>query len=136
MGSNSISSELEWNGGLQFQARTGGFLTEMDGDRRAAATPMDLLMQSLAGCMSVDIVNILQRMRLNLRTVKARIEGSRADSPPKRFVALHLHFDVSGENIKPEAVERAVQLSRQTYCSVYASLRPDIDFRVTWDVTE
>jgi putative redox protein len=124
-----------WDGALQFIANAGDHETRMDGERRTGGTPMELLMATLAGCMGMDLVYILGRMRSELKSMRAQIEGVRADSYPQRFIALSLHFEISGADIDAADVDRAIALSRETYCSVYASLRPDIDMKITYKLT-
>lgn len=130
-----MRAEIVWNGGLRFTASAGGHDTGLDGERHAGSSPMDLLLEALAGCMAIDLVHILGRMRSELKSVRARIEGTRADSHPRRFTALSLHFEIAGQGIDPADVERAIKLSRETYCSVYACLRPDTDVKITHVLT-
>jgi putative redox protein len=132
MSEQPMRAEISWNGGLQFTADAGGLLTRMDGEGRAGSSPMELLLEALAGCMAIDLVHILGRMRSEVKSLRARIEGLRAESPPRRFTALSLHFDIAGENVAPADVERAIKLSRETYCSVFASLRSDIHLNTTY----
>jgi putative redox protein len=106
----------------------------MDGEGEAASTPMELLMEAFAACMAIDIVHILGRMRSEVKSLRARIEGVRADSHPKRFTAFSLHFKISGTGIKPADVDRAIKLSRKTYCSVYGTLRPDTEVNITHEL--
>jgi putative redox protein len=134
MSDQPMRAEIVWHRGLQFTAEAGGFQTRMDGEHHAGSSPMELLLESLAGCMAIDLVHILGRMRSETTSLRARIEGTRAASHPRRFAALHLHFEIAGEGIKAAEVERALNLSRETYCSVYASLRPDIVLEVTYDL--
>jgi len=127
-----MNLELVWDGGLRFTANAGGNSTRLDGDRQAASSPMELLLASLAGCMAIDLVHILGRMRTPPQSVRARVEGARAESQPRRFTRIGLHFEITGACIEPASVERAIKLSRETYCSVYASLRPDMELDITY----
>ncbi len=128
--------ELVWKSGMQFVARAGSNNMQMDGDRQTGPSPMELLLSSLAGCMAIDLVNILGKMRRELKSVKARIDGTRAEMHPRRFTSLNLHYEISGAGVKPADVERAISLSRETYCSVYASLNPGIELNITWNIAE
>lgn len=127
-------AEIEWTSGLQFTARAGAHETTFDGERHGGSSPMELLMISTAGCMAIDLVHILGRMRSGLKSVRARIEGVRADAHPRRFTAISVHFVVAGA--EAAQIERAIALSRDTFCSVYASLRPDIDVKVTYELAQ
>ncbi len=113
----------------------GGRQVEIDGDAQAGCSPMELLTFSLAGCMAADIVHILGRMRAGLKSVDARIEGTRAETEPKRFTRLNLHFDLGGSGINAPQVERAIALSREKYCSVYHSLKSDIEINISFSIS-
>ena len=83
--------------------------------------------------MAADVVEILTRGRHPLTGLRAALTGERAPDPPRRFVRITLHFHVSGA-VPPEAVDRAIALSREKYCSVWHSMRPDIAFTTAFDV--
>jgi putative redox protein len=129
-----MRAEIVWDESLRFTATAGGHQTRMDGDGHAGSAPMELLMEALAACMAMDIVYILRRKRSELKSFRARIEGARADSYPRRFTAFSLHFEIAGSRIDPANVERAIELSRKTYCSVYATLRPDTEVNITYEL--
>lgn len=118
---------LEWKGELLFHGGVDGRELTLDGGRKAGCSPMEALMLSLAGCMAIDVVHILGRMRAEPKSVRVQVEGERAATEPKRFTRLRLRFEVAGEKINPVEVERALSLSREKYCSVYHSLRDDIE---------
>ncbi len=126
-----VQGSVKWEGGLRFLGESDGRQVSMDGDAQTACTPVELLLFSLAGCMASDIVHILGRMRADLRTVTARIEGARAETAPRRFTNVKLHFDIGGHGISATQVERALVLSKEKYCSVYHSLRTDINIVIT-----
>jgi len=92
-----------------------------------------VLALALAGCMSVDVVHMLARGRHAPRAMRSRFVGDRAQEDPHRFLRIALHFTIEGD-MPADVVERAVRLSREKYCSVWHSLRQDIDFRVTFDL--
>ena len=95
---------------------------------------MELLMISLAGCMAIDIVHILGKKRVGLDSVAARIEGTRAEAEPRRFTRLNLHLEVGASDVTAAQVERAIALSKEKYCSVYHSLKSDIDIAITFSI--
>lgn len=117
--------ELLWSGGLRFGGASGPNALVVDGDGAAGPSPMQLAALGLAGCMAADVVAMLEKGRHPLTALHVRLSGERAAEPPRRFTRLSLHFDVSGA-VPPQAVERAIALSRETYCSVWHSLRPDL----------
>lgn len=98
----------------------------------AGPSPVQTLGAALAGCMTTDVVFILTRGRHSLRAVRAQLTAERAQHDPHRFLRVTLHLTVEGD-VPRAAVERAIALSRDTYCSVWHSLRQDIDFQVTCD---
>jgi len=88
---------------------------------------------ALAGCMAIDIADIVIKGRHTMTALEASIAGTRADDPPRRFVSFTLHFAITG-SVPPAAVERAIQLSRDKYCSVWHSLRHDIQLETTFEI--
>ena len=79
--------------------------------------PMEMLLLGLGGCTNFDVMSILRKQRLDVRDCIAEIEAERADAVPAVFTKIHVHFKVSGRALKPSAVERAVALSAEKYCS-------------------
>ncbi len=128
-----MSAELVWSDHLRFGATSGPNAIVVDGDGAAGPSPLQLAAFALAGCMAADVVAILEKGRHGLTGLRVSFSGERAPEPPRRFVRITLHFHVSGP-VPPEAVERAIALSRDTYCSVWHSMRQDIDFVTLIDV--
>ena len=133
-GKPPIEVELVWDGDLRFRGRAGQTPIVVDSDAAAGPSPVQALAAALAGCMSVDVVHILERGRQPLRALRAHLRAERAPEDPHRLVRVDLRFDVTGD-IAPDKVERAIALSREKYCSVWHSLRPDIDFRTSFEVS-
>lgn len=101
----------------------------------AGPSPVDALGLALAGCMAMDLAHILTRGRYPFRALTSHLVAERAPENPHRLVRATLHFDVAGA-VPAEAIDRALQLSREKYCSVWHSLREDIVLTVTFDVHE
>jgi putative redox protein len=118
---------------LRFVARSGSQSFTLDSGSAAGPSPVQALAAGLAGCMAIDVVHILTKGRLPFRSVKAHLEGERAAEDPKRLLAVRLHFAIEGD-IPEEKVARAIALSREKYCSVWHSLRQDIDFQTSFGV--
>jgi putative redox protein len=129
----TVEVELEWEAGLRFRGRAGETALVIDSDGRAGPSPVQALALALAGCMSVDVVHILERGRLPLRGLGARLTAERASEDPRRLVRASLRFTVTGD-VPPDKVERAIALSREKYCSVWHSLRQDIEFTTSFEV--
>ena len=94
---------------------------------------MQALGFALAGCMTVDVTHILTKGRHPLRALSSRLTADRSDDDPHRFVRVVLHFTIEGA-VPPDAVERAIALSREKYCSVWHSMRQDIEFKTSFNV--
>jgi putative redox protein len=126
-------AELVWKHDLILEGNAGGASMTLDSASEAGPSPMEVLALALSGCMAMDVVAILQKGRHDLRGLRATFSGRRAHEPPRRFLAIDLRFTVTG-NLPRDPVERAVQLSRDKYCSVWQSMRQDIEFRVSVDM--
>jgi putative redox protein len=120
---------LRWEGeGLRFRGgRAGGPEALVDGDGQAAPSPMDQLLLALGGCMGADVVDIMAKSRCALASLTVRIAGERAPQPPRRYTRIDMTFSADVPEAEWSRLERAVELSRQTYCSVLHSLRPDVE---------
>jgi putative redox protein len=125
---------LTWQGDLRFSTTVGSQTTVLDGDGQAGLSPVQALASSIAGCMAMDVVEIIRKGRHPLVGLDTRFDGDRAEAPPRRFVRIHLTFIVRGA-VPAEAVARAIALSREKYCSVSNSLRQDIEFVTSFEVT-
>jgi len=126
--------ELIWEHDLVFAGKSGETTMTLDSASTAGPSPMQALAFGLAGCMAMDVVHILKKGRYDLRGLRADLNGERAPSEPRRFTAMTLHFTITGD-VPAEQADRALQLSKEKYCSVWHSLRQDIAFDVTAKVT-
>ena len=91
-----------------------------------APSPLESVLIALGGCSSVDVVSILQKARQNIMGCTVEISGTRVDTVPKLFSAIHLHFVITGNNVKEKHVERSVALSADKYCSVALMLNGNV----------
>lgn len=131
----SGSDELEpmqlsvlWEGEHRFAATTpGGSRSTVDGNARVGATPMETALIAIATCMGIDVVDILTKGRQPPSACRIDVSAERRDDPPRRFTSVRLVVDLEGQHIDRHRAERAVQLSRDTYCSVWNSMASDID---------
>lgn len=132
-----LTVALHWEGtGLRFRGGAeGGPEVVIDGDRAGGPSPMGALALGVAGCMAVDVLDITQKMRLAPTSLSVTVEGDRRDEPPRHFTALRLRYVVGGVAPADEQkVWRAIDLSREKYCSVLHSLRPDIEIAIDLDL--
>jgi putative redox protein len=129
--------DLGWNGRLEFTVTTPKTTFVVDSAGAAGPSPVDALAAALAGCMAMDLAHILTKGRHPFTAMRARLVAERSPDNPHRLLSVTLHFVLEGlgEGTAPlDAVRRAIALSRDTYCSVWHSLRQDIPFQVTFDV--
>jgi putative redox protein len=121
---------LSWSGeGLRFEGQgtePGTPAIVVDGDAEAGPSPMITLLLAAAGCSGSDVVLILRKMRVGLRRCDVEIRGVRRDEEPRRYVALRLRYTLAGDGLDRARAERAVDLSLDKYCSVMATLAPDL----------
>ena len=133
---------VRWHSGMSFIAETGsGHMVAMDGapeagGRNLAPRPMELLLAGTGGCTSFDIVMILKRGRQDVTGCEVKIVAERAESDPKVFTKLGFHYIVTGKALKPDAVERAVKLSAEKYCSASIMLGKTAEMHHTWEIVE
>ena len=112
--------------GLHFEARfaSGQAATFDSGAAAVGPNPVEHLIGALAACVGIDVIGILRKRRLEVTGYEVVMSGKRAESPPKRFIALELVHRVTGRGITAAAVEEAVRLSEDRYCSVLHTLDP------------
>lgn len=125
---------VRWREKLVFEGGSPGRpAVTVDGDSKIATSPVELLLVAAASCTAADVVDILQKMRVDLRALQVEAHGARRDENPRRFTAIQFHFQVAGNGAEETKVRRAVDLSLEKYCSVVSSLAPDI--QVGYDVS-
>jgi putative redox protein len=128
-----VALELEWLGDNRLRGRAGGVEIVMDSPPVAGPSPVETLAFALAGCMAMDVLLVMKRGRFQLEALKANLAAERAPSDPRRILRVDLRFTLQGD-IPKDRVERAIQLSRDSYCSVWHSLREDIELKTSYEV--
>lgn len=125
---------MRWKAeGLLFEAGPAGRPPVLvDGDGEAATSPVEMLLVAAATCTASDVVLILKKQRVALQTLEVAVRGTRRAEEPRRYIALHFVYTVAGDGADESKARRAIDLSLEKYCSVVASLAPDIV--VTYDV--
>ncbi len=136
---SSPTSRVEWRERMTFDATTGsGQHVVMDatpaggGDGRGP-TPVELVLTALAGCTAMDVVSILQKQREPLQGLTVEVGGTRREQEPRIFIEIEVVYRVRG-NVKPEAVERAIELSHSKYCTVEAMLEKSASIRSRYEI--
>ena len=128
---------LFWEKDLLFKGMTqSGYEIEFDAAVQWGCMPTEALMLSLAGCMGIDAVSFLQKMKVDLHKFKIDIDGERNPTPPQYYTSMTMHLHITGKGIKEKHVERAISLSQEKYCSVYHSLRKDMVVKVGYTITD
>ena len=118
-----MKTRVKWVDNAMFLGESGsGHSVVMDGPedhggRNLGVRPMEMLLLGLGGCTSFDVMSILRKQRLDVTDCVADIDAERADAVPAVFTKIHVHFTVTGRSLKESAVERAVKLSAEKYCS-------------------
>lgn len=116
-----MEATVKWHDNNTFIGRSGtGHAVVFDGnkDGSTAPSPMEMVLMAAGACSSVDVVSILKKSRQQVLDCEVKLSAERAETIPKVFTKLHLHFEVTGIDLSEKQVERAVQLSADKYCSV------------------
>ena len=124
---------LVWEHDLVLSGASGETRLTVDSDGAAGPSPMQALAFALAGCMAMDVVHMLRKGKHDLRGLRLDLSGMRAPEQPRRFTAVTLHFTITGA-VPTDAIQRAIDLSREKYCSVWHSMRQDITFDTRYSV--
>jgi putative redox protein len=116
-----------WAGEHRFDTgRPDGAPTRLDGSAQTGQTPVDAVLSALAACSGIDVVDILAKRRTPVERLAIEVQGERREEAPRRFVHIVIRYDIDGAGIEAVHAERAVRLAFEKYCSVAASLAPDI----------
>ena len=115
--------QIDWTGAAGFMGNTGsGHSVQMDGPpdhggQNQGPRPMEMVLLGLGGCTSFDVMSILQKSRQEVTDCRAELTAERSEGVPSVFTSIHIHFHVTGQNLKEKQVERAIKLSAEQYCS-------------------
>jgi len=141
MSENKKKIVLNWKGQFRFEAKNErGLSVNFDapakyGGEDTAPTPMETVLASLAGCTSFDVVSILKKKRQDISGYSVEAEAERSEEPPEVYTKIHIKYIVKG-NISKEAVERAIQLSFDKYCSVGAMLKKTAKITTSYEIIQ
>ena len=128
--------------GMAFSAETGsGHVLTMDGapdggGRNLAPRPMETVLAGSGGCTAYDVVLILKRGRHDVRGCQVQVTAERADTDPKVFTSIHMHFVVTGKGLAEAAVQRAIQMSHEKYCSASIMLGKTAEITTSFELVE
>jgi putative redox protein len=122
---------LTWDKDLVFVGRTNrGYEVEFDAQQQWGCSPTETLLLSVAGCMGIDMVSFLKKMKCEIKTYKMDIVGERNPTPPQYYTSMEMIISVTGSGLTTKKLERAITLSHEKYCSVYHTLRKDMNMKV------
>jgi putative redox protein len=137
-----MQATIKWVDGVMFVGETGsGHAVVMDGPpdhggRNLGIRPMEMILLGVGGCSSFDVVQILQKGRNDIVSCVTEVCAERVDAIPSVFSKIHLHFVVKGHDLKESAVERAVKLSAEKYCSATIMLGKTVAISHDFEVIE
>jgi putative redox protein len=132
------NTTVTWVKGMQFAAvdSTNHSVLLSTTDEGVGMKPSELLLSALGSCTAVDVVSILQKRRQQLTGLEIVVTGEQAEEHPKAFTHFHIRYIVTGVDINPTDVERAINLSEEKYCSVAATLRAGAEITYDYEIVE
>jgi uncharacterized OsmC-like protein len=126
---------IELERDLYFMCRTQrGYEVEYDPSYEEGCSPTETLLLSVGGCLAIDVVMFLRKMKCEITKFKMKLEGTRNLTPPQYYKSIDIKIEIAGDNITPRKLDRAISLSQEKYCSVYHSLRSDLEVNVTYEI--
>jgi putative redox protein len=137
-----MKARIKWQDGINFTGETeSGHAVQIDGapdigGKNLGPRPMELILLGLGGCSSIDVILILQKSRQEITDCVVEIDAARATEDPKVFTDIHLHFIVTGKNLKAQQVERAINLSAEKYCSASIMLKSTVNITHDFEIIE
>jgi putative redox protein len=131
---NKLTVELDKD--LIFLARTQrGYEIDFDAKVEWGCMPTEALLAGVAGCLAIDVVSFLRKMRAEITAFRVDVTGERNPTPPQYYKAIDLMIYIKGKGITENKMERAISLSKEKYCSVYHTLRKDLRHEVRYEIT-
>jgi len=132
----SVSAHLSWHQGLKFQARIGDRTLQLDSAEKiiGAFTPMEIFLLALGGCTAMDVRWIMDKQRQKVDRFEIEVHGKRREDDPRYYESIDLEYIFAGEGIRQNAVERAIRLSQEKYCSVRAMINDKVRFNITYKI--
>ncbi|WP_273205349.1 OsmC family protein [Marinobacter subterrani] len=138
-----MKAAVDWTGNASFKVTSGsGHSVQLDGPpdhggQNLGPRPMEMLLMGLGGCSSFDVMSILGKSRQDVTACHAELEAERADAVPAVFTRIHLHFVVTGNQLKENLVKRAVSLSAEKYCSASIMLeKAGVEITHSYEIRE
>jgi putative redox protein len=133
-----MQASVKWVDGDTFigTSHSGHNVVFDTGSDSKAPSPMEMVLMSAGCCSSVDVVSILQKAKQDVHNVEVKLTAERAESAPRIFTKINLHFIVTGKDVSPKHVARAISLSAEKYCSVALMLEKAVEITHSHEVVE
>ena len=137
-----MKASIKWMDQVSFKGETeSGHTILIDGPpesggRNLGPRPMELVLLGTGGCTTYDVIHILKKSRQHVTNCEVKINAERVTEDPKVFTKIHFHFIVTGKDLKPEQVERAIQLSAEKYCSASIMLSKSVEITHDFEIKE
>jgi len=128
-----VSLSLDWKGDLKFASSEGSPAIELHSSTPGIASPPQALAYAVMACMAMDVVHMIQKSRGSIEAMTVHFKGERAEDAPRRFVSMDIEFHVTGQ-VADKVVRRGIDLSIGKYCSVWNTIRPDVELRTSFVV--
>jgi putative redox protein len=131
------SVQVNWMSGMAFEAEVDGYKINMDATEDSGGSgkgprPKPLMMVALAGCTGMDVISLLQKMRVELTGFSLKTEGELTEEHPKYFTKMHIIYQFKGKDLPIDKLEKAISLSHERYCGVSASYRKAME--ITYEI--
>jgi len=137
-----MKATIQWTGNVSFEGHAdSGHVVKMDGPREfggqnRGVRPMELVLIGMGGCTAFDVIHILKKSRQDVIGCVAEIDAARADTEPKVFTKIHVHFRVTGRKLDPKRVQQAIELSATKYCSASIMLGKTAEITHDFEIVE
>lgn len=137
-----MKARIKWVDDAMFIGESGSGHTvvmdgpEENGGRNLGVRPMEMLLLGMGGCTAFDVMHILKKSRQSVSDCVAEIEAQRAETEPKVFTKIHVHFIVTGKEVNDKQVSRAIELSAEKYCSASIMLSKSVDITHDYEIRE
>lgn len=136
-----MQTSVKWVEGAMFVGETGsGHAMVIDGPpegggRNMGARPMEMLLLAVGGCTAYDVVHMLKKGRHKINACRVDLQAQRAESVPRVFTRIHIHYDIKGKDLNDRAVQRAIQLTTEKYCSASIMLGKAVEITHDYEIT-
>ncbi len=131
-----MKATVTWQDGLNFKAENESGQSIMLGGEGDYPSPMEVVLQAVGGCSSIDVVMILQKSRQEVMGCVCELTADRADSVPRVFTNIHAHYRVTGKSLSDAQVKRACDLSMEKYCSVSLMLKGKVNITHSYEIID